>query len=424
MTIYVVQQNDTIHSIAERFGIDVNRFIYENDLENQLQLVEGQPLIIAYPKQSHIVEPGDSLQSIADSYQVTVMQLLRNNSFIMDRGYLTPGETLVISYNTEGTMATNGFTFPFIKTETLKKTLPNLTYLSVFNYRVLEDLEIYTYSDDTEMIRLSNEYQVIPLLLLSILTLQGEPDVDTAYRILLSEENQMKVINGIINIMKSKGYRGLNIVFNLLNSDNISYFKVYVQKLSELLKKENLLFFMTINYGDNQITEDIDYSEFSMYVDNMIFMQLKWGKNEGPPMPVSNINIIDDYINKILTYVSPDKITLGMSVIGYDWELPYVPQKSSITALRLSSTLELAADTNSVILFDEDSQTPYFSYVQTDISLPIMHIVWFIDARSVNALLMSNRTYQIYNSGIWNIMTYNAQLWLLFNSQFDILKIT
>jgi spore germination protein len=425
MELYVVQMGDTIYSIAERFGFSVERLMYDNNIKSPDQLVQGQALVIAYPNQSHIVQQGDTLQDIADTYNVSTMQILRNNPFLADREYLYPGEPLVISYNTSGNIKTNGYTFPFINYNTLIKALPNLTYLSIFNYRILENFTIYTYDDnDIELIRISKDYSVTPLLLISILTLLGEPDVETAYRILLDEDGQLKIIEQLVEIMNNKGYRGLNMVFNLLNNSNQTLIKNFIQRILERLDQENLLFFVTINYNYSEENDNIDYSQFSRYVDDMTFIQLKWGKNEDPPGPVSNINNIKAFINQILTYLPPDEISIGKSIIGYDWQLPYVPQVSSIAALRLVSAYELAYDTNSVIQFDEDSQTPNFTYYQGTLNFPSMHIVWFIDARSIYALLEYNKQTGIQGSGIWNIMIFNPQLWLLFNSQFNLIKIT
>lgn len=425
MEIYVVQMGDTINSIADRFGIDVGRLIYDNNLHSPVQLVQGQALVIAYPKQSHLVAQDDTLQSIAATYNVSIIQLLRNNPFLFDRDFLYPGETLVISYYTDGSITTNGYTFPFIDRDTLIKTLPNLTYLSIFNYRILENYDIFTYDEnDTELIKLSKEYSVVPLLLISVLTLHGEPDINTAYRIILDEDGQLQIIEKLIEIMKAKGYGGMNIVFDFLNNSNQLLFINYIKRISERLLKENLLLFVTINYYDEQVIEDIDYSQFSRYVDELTFLQLKWGREQGPPGPVSNINDIKAFINKILSYISPEYISIGNPIIGYDWQLPYVPQITSVMALSLNSVYELAYEKNVIIQFDEASQTPYFTYYEETLTFPTMNIVWFVDARSINALLQYIKEVGIQGSGIWNIMVFNPQLWLLFTSQFDLIKLT
>ena len=124
-------------------------------------------MVIAYPKQTYTVQKGDTLNNIADTFEVTIMQLLRNNPFLSDRESVYPGETIVISYDTNGSITTNGFAYPYIKKETLVKVLPCLTYLSVFNYTATEKGEIKTYDDDSEIIQTAKEFGTIPLLMIT-----------------------------------------------------------------------------------------------------------------------------------------------------------------------------------------------------------------------------------------------------------------
>ena len=196
MEIYVVQKGDDIYSIANKHVISVDRLIQENGLLYPYNLIIGQALVITYPKQSHIVQQGDTLQSIADLYKVPLMQIFRNNQSLSDRKYVYVGETLVISHNTKGHITTNGFAYPFIQEETLYKTLPNLTYLSIFNYSSAEKGEIITYDEnDSELIKIAKDYGTIPLMMLTTLNQQGMPNEEIAFKILLNEEYQDSNIN-------------------------------------------------------------------------------------------------------------------------------------------------------------------------------------------------------------------------------------
>jgi spore germination protein len=427
MEIYVVQQGDSINTIAERFSISADKLAYDNGLAYPYNLVIGQALVIAYPKQSHIVHEGDTLESIANTYNVSQMQILRNNSFISDRGYLVPGEALVISYNTIRSITVNGFTYPYIKSETLIKLLPNLTYLTVFNYTITEGGKINEYYDDTRVVKTAIEYGVIPLLMVTTLSSQGQPNIEIAYDVLLNEEYQNRSINQFINIMKQKGYQGLNIVFNYLNKNNQSLYLDFAQRISERLQQEGLLLFITINYSiqeeNNSISvEEIDYLNLSMYANGLIFLKFVWGTNFGPPSPISNINNIRAIINYATSTVPADKIIIGKPILGYDWQLPYEPDRSYAASMSIDSAFELAYQTGAIIQFDEDSQTPYFYYNQIYFGAPIQHIVWFIDARSINALDIVLQEYALDGSGIWNIMIYYPQLWTVINTQFDTIK--
>ena len=423
MEIYVVQVGDNIYTIAEKYGVSAETLLYDNDIDNPDKLVVGQALLIAYPKQLHTVQQGDTLQGIAEMYQISVMQLYRNNPYLSDVEALYPGQTLVISYDTKRNLTTNGFAFPYIDKNILIKTLPNLTYLSIFNYRLTEDMEIITYFDDTEIIRTTKSYGTIPLLLFSVLTIKGEIDYDTAYRVILNEENQNKIIKSLLSIVREKGYYGVNWVLNVLNSDTQSGLQSFMKKLSDSLKAEGLILFITINFTEAIINEKIDYSQFLFYSDDLMFIKLGWSLNTNPPSPVSNINEIRAILDNASLENSADKLIIGMPTIGYDWQLPYTPNRTVAVSINYNSVIELAYEVNVSIQFDETSQTPYFNYNQSQIGIPVQHIVWFIDVRSINALLQLIIEKNLIGSGIWNIMVYSSQIWMPINTQFNIIKL-
>ena len=72
-------------------------------------LVEGQVLVILFPEQVHTVQEGETLQSIARRYGVTLNSLFRNNIRLKGSENIFPGETIVIRYRDvrEGEMEVN-----------------------------------------------------------------------------------------------------------------------------------------------------------------------------------------------------------------------------------------------------------------------------------------------------------------------------
>lgn len=128
-------------------------------------------------------------------------------------------------------------------------------------------------------------------------------------------------------------------------------------------------------------------------------------------------------INYVTSKVSPDKIIVGKLILGYDWRLPYIPKESYANSLTINSVLDLAYDVGAVIDFDDESQTPYFYYNELGFAYQVQHIVWFIDARSIETLNKLIEDYALNGSGVWNIMVYNQQLWTIINANFDIIKL-
>lgn len=425
MDIYVVQLNDTIYSIATKFNVSVTKLIQDNEIENPNQLVPGQTLVIVYPNQTYTVQEGDTLESIADVYGVSIMQLLRNNPFLSNRD-IYPGEEITISYNTTGKLTTNGFVYPFINMDTFKKTLPYLTYITIYAYRVIHNGEIISYFDDSEIIKTAKEYGTIPLLMVTSLSLQGEPDIDIADNILTNNEYQQNVANNILNIIKSKGYLGVNMIFDYMNTSTQYQHKNYILNIKNVIEREGYLLFVTINpiiqYFNKLTFEKVDYSLLSQLINGMAFLQFIWGLNYAPPLPVNSIASIRAFINYVTTTVPPDMIMAGISLISYDWNLPYIPGKSYANSLTTNSALNLARETGAIIQFDDISQTPYFMYNQYVNGLMETHIVWSIDARTISGLAQIISEFGLNGLSLWNIMIYTPQLWLVINTQYEIVK--
>lgn len=65
IVLHKVQEGDTISSIAEQYGIPVQRLLEENVLTPDSELNIGRLILIAYPKQTYIVQDGDTLGDIA-----------------------------------------------------------------------------------------------------------------------------------------------------------------------------------------------------------------------------------------------------------------------------------------------------------------------------------------------------------------------
>lgn len=428
MIIYVVQAGDTITSIAYKFGVSETRLILENGIANPTDLVIGQTIVITYPQEIYIVKEGDTLSEIALDHGISIMQLYRNNPYLWDREYIFPGEELIISYDTKATITTNAYAFPFISEDILRKSLPYLTYLSILNYKTLRRGEIESFYDDSELIETAKQFGVVPLMLVTSLTIQGERDPEMIYEILLNPDYQDRHAQSMLKVLKEKGYYGVNITVTFLNETNQELYLNYLKRITSLLNKENYLVFITIDPNfiieENQtIFENVDYSEYNELIDEAYLLRFYWGTQYGPPMPVSSIENITLYLNYIIKMIEPEKINIGFPLLGYDWTLPYIQGFSEANAITLDNAIDLARLMNATILFDDVSETPYFEYTNEGSGRTIKHVVWFVDARTIYAIVNLVLEYGLKGAGLWNIMSYSPQLWLIINSNCKIEKL-
>ncbi|GLB29452.1 germination protein [Lacrimispora amygdalina] len=428
MIIYVVQVGDTITSIANKFGVSETRLILENGISNPTDLVIGQTIVITYPQETYIVKEGDNLSEIALDHGISMMQLYRNNPYLWEREYIFPGEELIISYDTKGTITTNAYAFPFIDKNILKKSLPYLTYLSILNYKTLRKGEIESFYDDSDLIETAKQFGVMPLMLVTSVTFRGERNPEMIYEILLNPDYQDNHAESMLKILKEKGYYGVNITFTFLNETNQELYLNYLERITSRLNKEGYPVFITIDPNflieENQLLfEKVNYSKYNELIDETYLMRFYWGTQYGPPMPISSIENISLYVNYTKQMMDPKKINVGFPLLGYDWTLPYIEGFSEANAITLDAVIDLARSMKSTILFDEVSKTPYYEYAIETSGRIIQHIVWFVDARTIYAIVNLVLENGLSGTGLWNIMSYYPQLWLIINSNCKIKKL-
>ena len=103
MNIHIVKSGDTAASIAQQYGVPQFVVTTLNNLEDIPNLVVGQALLILTPTQYHTVNQGETVYSIAQQYGVSVNRIYRNNPILRGQNIVYPGQTLVISFESDRT---------------------------------------------------------------------------------------------------------------------------------------------------------------------------------------------------------------------------------------------------------------------------------------------------------------------------------
>jgi len=99
---YTVQSGDSIFSIAQRFGISSGQLTIANKIEEGEELTPGQRLFIPIQVSkviTYIVQPGDSLYSIARQYNTLVESIMVLNG--LQSSAINVGQRIVIPQYTE-----------------------------------------------------------------------------------------------------------------------------------------------------------------------------------------------------------------------------------------------------------------------------------------------------------------------------------
>ncbi len=93
--VYLVQPGDTLLSIASRFGVKIDLLAAANKLTDLNYLEAGRELIIPGGTIRHKVLPGETLTRIAGTYGVSLEELMKANH-LPDQDLLFAGQNLLI----------------------------------------------------------------------------------------------------------------------------------------------------------------------------------------------------------------------------------------------------------------------------------------------------------------------------------------
>lgn len=241
MTIYVVQPGDSVYSIARAHRVPPERIIVQNGLSNPAKLTPGQALVIQYPKQLYTVQRGDTLGDIAVRFGTTVNTLWQNNPQLNGNDRIYPGQGLIISYTQEkiGKLAVNGYAYPNINRAVLRKTLPYLTYLSVFSWGFRPGGGLIP-QNDREIVATAREFGVLPLMVLTTINDQGQFSSERAHELLNDPAAQRALTENLRRELTDRGYAGLDVDFEYIPQGDAMAYSDFIAHLTADLAPSGL----------------------------------------------------------------------------------------------------------------------------------------------------------------------------------------
>ncbi len=426
MTIHVVQPGDTLSSIASQYGVSAERISVTNEIPLNVPLVVGQTVVILFPELTHTVRPGETIFEIADIYGISLNELYRNNINLRGLGEIYPGQSLVIRYSDAPTypLSVNGYAYPFINLGLLRQTLPYNTYLSPFTYGITPSGGLVPLNDEA-LLAAANEYGTAALMHLSTLTEDGGFDSALADIVLNDAGSRENLAENIARTINEKGYAGLDIDFEFIPAASSAAYADFIAYMRSLLSPSGKIVIAALAPKTSPtqrglLYEGHDYELVGAAADFVLLMTYEWGYTYGPPLAVAPRENVRRVLDYAVTVIPREKIYLGIPNYGYDWRLPFVQGESRAQSISNVRAVELAREFGASIDYDEEAQAPHFNYTAND---GAVHEVWFEDARSIRAKLSLISEYSLYGAGYWNLMRPFPQNWLVLNSMFDLRRI-
>ena len=419
--IYTVQPRDTLWKIAEKFSTTVQNLITANNITNPNYIYPGLNLYIPAPR--YIVQPNDTLWGIAQKFNVSLETLININQ--IENPYLIyPGTVLVIPRKDRPSAEVNGYIY-FLEESAvpiIESVGEHLTYMAPFAYLIKENGTLVPI-DDSPAIGAAYDNDVVPMMSITNFTVT-ERGGNLANLILSNSEIQENLLSNILEIMKDKGYQGLNIDFeNVLPADRELY-NEFLTRAVDVLHTEGYFVSSALAPKISGEQEGLlytahDYEAHGRILDFVVLMTYEWGYRKGPPKAISPINEIRRVLDYAVSVIPKNKIFLGFQIYARDWLIPFVPGQEAKT-FSPQEAIRRAAYYGTVIQYDLVSQSPYFRYRDENGRL---HEVWFEDARSAQAKFDAVKIYGLRGVSYWALGYPFPQNWALLEDNFNIKKL-
>ncbi len=423
--IEVVDPGESLWSIGRRYGVNPEVIARANGLALSDQLVVGQALIIPLTNRRHTVQAGETLWRIAGRYGVSVQALAQANN-LSSPEIIYPGLILSIPERIKTTIESNGYLQP-TNTERdrtlVTQVAANLTYFSMFQYVVLRSGDLVNLQDEIARTAV-NQTNSVSMMVISNFE-EGNFSPEIARVILTDSAVRERLITNVLTIMNNKGFRALNIDFENLNPADRELYNSFLREITARVRAAGYLISTALapKISEAQVGawyEAHDYAAHGQIVDFVIIMTYEWGWSGGPPMAVAPIPQVRQVLDFAVSVIPNNKIMMGAPLYGYDWTSPYVRGGKFARSLSPQAAVIQARNVGANIQFDPVSLAPFYNYYDNEGK---QHVVWFEDARSMQAKFDLIKEYRLRGISYWVLGNPFPQNWALLDDNFIIRKL-
>ncbi len=231
-------------------------------------------------------------------------------------------------------------------------------------------------------------------------------------KIVTSQSSSQRFLETVLYQVNSHNLDGVNIDFEYdggLEKEIRDKFSILMSSLNDALKSQNpnTALNISVYVTAATISQLWDIPYLASHSDNIVIMGYDFftpkSSSAGPIAPLSGYsNSLSGLINNFLEQVSADKIILAVPYYAYDWTTEN-HNKNAKAVLGINASILSYAEANELttgknVLWDEDSQTPWFSYVD---QVGQIHVVHFENIRSLGTKYDLVNKKNLRGVGIW-----------------------
>lgn len=429
MFIHTVVAGDTLRDIAARYGTSTQELLLLNELQDENILVTGLHLVVpaeAYLAKSYTVRSGDTVESLARRVNLPP-QAFRSWLGMAQGRALQTGQPILLPERIQSkrTIEVNGYLIPEgtpNDSRMIQDIAQRLTYVTLFSYQARADGTLVGLKDNNAL-SAARQTRVAPLM--AVTNFDGNNfNTELAHTIMSNASLRKKLIDNIVRIARSRGFRGVNVDFEHMRPTDRQLYNDFIKEVAAAARGRGL----SISIAMGPKTSDdptaswmgaFDYRTLGAEVDFIMLMTYEWGWVGGPPMAIAPIDQVRAVLDYAVSVVPASKIMMGAALYGYDWALPH-PEAGRAATISNKSAQNLAIAEQVPIEWSARSASPFFNYRDAE---GRQHVVWFEDALSMAAKMQLVYDYGLRGVSFWLLGNESPQTWYLLRDAFTIRKV-
>jgi spore germination protein YaaH len=241
-------------------------------------------------------------------------------------------------------------------------------------------------------------------------TIQNGFDPVLTHTVLSSTSLRQKTIEAMYTLIRTHGYKGVNINFENMYASDRTSFNMFLKELSDVFKPAGLTVIVSVPAKTCDCPSwawsgTFEYKTVAQYADFIQIMTYDQHGSWGSPGPVAGY----DWVKRVLDYATAEmpseKLLIGLPAYGYDWN---ISTGTGHRALGWTAIHNLLASSGTQSQWDPVSQSPYFTYTDAN---GHQRMVWHENATSIKLKTELVKAYQLGGVSMWRMGLENEAFW-------------
>ncbi len=241
-----------------------------------------------------------------------------------------------------------------------------------------------------------------------LLGIENDEDPDIVDALLQDSDKRQEHIGNIVMLAQTKGYDGVVVDYENLQSTQAQSFIRYLAELSPALHTVGKKLTISVNVEDKgRVFHGIDVVAIAPLVDRVSLNLYEESNAYTSPGPIASFGWVHARLkNMVKEGVPPEKIMLGTAHSGHDWKTGDTPEFFKDSTAR--EALELQQQTGAARQWDSERRANFYEYTDSD-GMP--HVMWIEDAQSFQAKVDLAKRYKVQGMFLWRLGGEDPLVW-------------